>query len=181
MSGRNYGYQYETSPRKLNPEYDEFVRRMPRKDKAKKVTNKKVAKNTTNKRIDDRAYAKKEKKAKITIGIQTVIIFALLIGSLALGAQNDKAFSEIQKLKQNVATIQKENDQIEINIQNSLNINKVEQAAKELLGMQKLTNKQIVYINLPKKDYVEHKTEEVIIEEESNSIKSFFDKIFKKK
>ena len=98
MSGRNYGYQYETSPRKLNPEYDEFVRRMPRKDKAKKVTNKKVAKNTTNKRIDDRAYAKKEKKAKITIGIQTVIIFALLIGSLALGAQNDKAFSEIQKL-----------------------------------------------------------------------------------
>ena len=32
--------------------------------------------------------------------------------------------------------------------------------------MQKLSSKQTVYINLPKKDYVEQRTEEVIIEEE---------------
>lgn len=182
MSGRNYGYQYDTSPRKLSPEYDEFVRRMPRKDKAKNVSNKKANNKVTNKRIDEnKAKARSNAKAKIGIGLKVVFIFALLFASLLLGARNDEAFAEIQKLKQNVATIQKENDQIEINIQNSLNINKVEQAAKELLGMQKLTNKQIVYINLPKKDYVEHKTEEVIIEEETNSIKSFFDKLFKKK
>ena len=37
--------------------------------------------------------------------------------------------------------------------------------AKELLGMQRLTNKQTVYISIPKKDYVEHRAEEVIIEE----------------
>lgn len=42
--------------------------------------------------------------------------------------------------------------------------------------MQKISPKQIVYINLPKKDYVEPKTEEVIIEEE----KSFFDNLLEK-
>ena len=50
------------------------------------------------------------------------------------------------------------------------------QKAKELLGMQKLTNKQIVYISIPKKDYVEYKAEEIIMEEE----KSFFENILEK-
>ena len=46
-----------------------------------------------------------------------------------------------------------------------MNLNNIEQAAKSLLGMQKLSSKQTVYINLPKEDYVEQRTEEVIIEE----------------
>ena len=47
--------------------------------------------------------------------------------------------------------------------------------------MQKLSSKQTVYINLPKKDYVEQRTEEVIIEEEKNifeTIKSTIMNIF---
>ena len=57
-----------------------------------------------------------------------------------------------------------------------MNSNNLEQKAKELLGMQKLTNKQIVYISIPKKDYVEYKAEEIIMEEE----KSFFENILEK-
>jgi len=44
--------------------------------------------------------------------------------------------------------------------------------------MQKLTNKQTVYITLPKKDYVEPATEEVIKETEKNWFEKFIDKIF---
>ena len=44
----------------------------------------------------------------------------------------------------------------------------IEQMAKEMLGMQKLDNSQKVYINLPKKDYIESASEEVVIEENLN-------------
>ena len=77
----------------------------------------------------------------------------------------DLLMQNIQSLKTEMSKIQKENDQLEIGIQNSLNLNNIEQAAKEMLGMQKLTNKQIVYINLRKEDYVLPTTETVIIED----------------
>ena len=91
-------------------------------------------------------------------------------------SQISEAFSKIQTLKNQIATIEKENDQLEINIQNSVNLQTIEQAAKEKLGMQKLTSKQTVQINLPKKDYTEPRTEQVIIEQNQN----WFDKIIEK-
>ena len=51
-------------------------------------------------------------------------------------------------------------------------MNYIEQMAKEKLGMQKLTNKDTVYINLPKKDYTESVSEKVIKED-----KNWFEKI----
>ena len=50
--------------------------------------------------------------------------------------------------------------------------------AKEKLGMQKLTNKQTVYVSLPKKDYVESASEKVVIEKDKNWFEKFVDKIF---
>ena len=44
--------------------------------------------------------------------------------------------------------------------------------------MQKLTNKQTVYVTLPKKDYVEPATEDVVIKEETNWFQEFVNKIF---
>ena len=45
----------------------------------------------------------------------------------------------------------------------------IEKEAKERLGMEKLTNKQTVYVTLPKKDYIESASEKVVIEEEDES------------
>ena len=45
--------------------------------------------------------------------------------------------------------------------------------------MQKLTNKQTVYVNLPKEDYVESASEEVVVQEEENWFEQILDKIFK--
>ena len=85
----------------------------------------------------------------------------------------------VQNLKKELSSLEKENEQLKVNIENSVNLNNIEQAAKEKLGMQKLTNKQAVYVSLPKKDYIETSTEEVKIEEDQNWFEKILN-IFKK-
>ncbi len=69
-----------------------------------------------------------------------------------------------------MAAIQKENEQLKVSIENSLNMSNIEKVAKEELGMVKLTSKQTVYISLPKKDYVESASEKVVIEEQKKLV-----------
>lgn len=93
-----------------------------------------------------------------------IILFAISYRNSVI---NEK-FSEIKTLKANLAGIEKENEQLKVNIENNLNLKSIEQSAKEVLGMQKLNNSQKVYINLPKEDYVEPATEEIIKEDSLN-------------
>jgi len=68
---------------------------------------------------------------------------------LAIGYRNsliDERFNQVQELKKQLAVTQKENEQLEVNIQSMLNLQNIEQAAEELLGMQKLDNEQKIYI-----------------------------------
>lgn len=193
----NYGYQYDTSPRKLDTNYSKpKKKKVSSKNKSSTTTKTKTTKKSTQKVVPKTVTKKDNKqnenkkskkeikqeklrnfKIKFSIGCKTVLIFAAFFFILFREAQINELFSDIQKLKTSITTIQKENDQLEINIQNSINANNIEQAAKELLGMQKLTSKQTVYISLPKEDYVEHSTEEVIIGEEKTWFESFVDNI----
>lgn len=181
MVVKGYEYQYDTNPKKLKPEY---TKKEPTKKKTtqtkKQTTNKKepVKKKSTKKSKKEEQKAKKllTLKTKFSIFIKCALLFAIIFFILFRNAQINESFSKIQSLKTSITTIQKENDQIEINIQNSMNSNNLEQKAKDLLGMQKLTNKQIVYISIPKKDYVEYNAEEIIIEEEKGFFESIIDK-----
>ena len=168
MAGRSYGYQYETSPRKLKPEYE---KRPVKKKKTVKKVNEEVKK-----KVDNKKQIKQDFKSKVYLIIKCILMFVILFLIILKNSQMNEAFATIQDLKAKITTIQKENDQLEVSIQNSINLNNIEQAAKEKLGMQKRTNKQTRYINLSKKDYVETKVEEIILEEES----SFWDNIWKK-
>ena len=60
-----------------------------------------------------------------------------------------------ENLKKELASIQKENEQLKVNIEKQMSFNAIEQEAKEKLGMQKLDNNQKVYVNLNKSDYIE--------------------------
>ena len=151
-SYRNSGYQYETSPRKIAPEYS--PRKEQKANKTKKV-------NTNN---------KPKTKTKLKPHAKTILYvffgFALLF---ALSYQNsliNESFDKKEDLKQELATLEKENEQARVNIQNSLNLANVEKSAKDMLGMKKLDASQKVYVSLPKKDYVEPATEKVIIDTE---------------
>lgn len=157
-------YQYETSPRKLKPEYDY--------SKNKQNVSKKNIKKKTTKKVQP----KKSKRAETVILV--AVGFMILLAISYRNTLINEKFSEIKSLKTDLAEITKENEQLEVNIENSLNLNNLEKEAKERLGMQKLTNKQTLYISLPKKDYVEPATEEIIIKEESSWLEDVLSKIF---
>lgn len=155
----NNGYQYETSPRKLQPEYKPERREYPKKNNTKKVkvTQKQEAKPKT------KVKRKMNSQAKVVVYIG--MVFAILFAISYRNSLINEDFNKIKSLKSNLAAIQKENGQLQVNIENSLNLQNIEQSAKELLGMQKLNSTQSVYINLPKEDYVEPATEEIKKEE----------------
>ena len=76
-----------------------------------------------------------------------------------------------------MAALQKENEQLKVSIENSVNISNIEKVAKEELGMQKLSSKQTVYITLPKKDYVKKAAEKVVINDNQFWWRKLADKI----
>lgn len=180
MPGRQYSYQYETSPRKIKPDYSKPKRNAPQYNKPKtnqkpkvkpkaKQPEKNVVKNTNKKQEDLKAKNILIAKTKVSVFFKCALLFLIVFFMIFMNTRLSESISQIQKLKAQITEIQKENDQLEINIQNNINLNNIEQAAKELLGMQKLSSKQTFYISLPKKDYVEPRTEKVIIEEEKPS------------
>lgn len=149
------GYQYETSPRKIEPEYE--IRKNPYQ---KKKTSTQKAKKTNNKK-----YTQKQLKPKVKLALYIAIAFAILFAISYRNSLITESFNKKEELKASLSAIEKENEQLKINIEKSLNLNNVEQSAKEMLGMQKLNNSQKVYISLPKQDYIESGAQEVLIEE----------------
>ncbi len=158
---RTNGYQYETSPRKLAPDI-----RPQKNPYAKK-------KSSTLKKKKEKVQPKRKLKSHVKTVIYILGIFAVLLGISYRNSLINESFNRKTNLQNKLAVIQKENEQLQVNIENSLNLANIEKMAKEKLGMQKLDNSQRVYVNLPKKDYVEPASEEVIIEEE----KSWFETI----
>lgn len=158
-------YQYETSPRKIEPN----ERREKRKE------NIKLVKDLPRQEIKiSKEQKMKHRKATLLV----LAIFAVLFTISYRNTKINEKFNEMQTLKAEVSSLQKENEQLQVTIENSLNLSNIEKQAKEKLGMQKLTNKQTVYVNLPKKDYIETATEKVEINENKNWFEKFVDKIF---
>lgn len=152
-------YQYDTNPRK-------YVEPYTRK---KAAVDKQQSKKTN---LKKKTAPKKNTKVKTIFYL--AICFAILFAIGYRNTQIDESFVKLQGMKTELASLEKENQQLKVNIENSLNLSNVEDTAREKLGMQKLDNKQKVYINLPKRDYVEPATEKVVIKEES-----WFDEIIK--
>ena len=166
-------YEYGTSPRKLEPEYK-------REKKQSQNRNNRKLKVVEPVKRQEIKVSKQEKKKRLKLISIIAVMFIVLLTISYRNSQINESFNEIQNLKKDLAALEKENEQLKVNIENSLNLNNIEQAAKEKLGMQKLNNKQTVYVTLPKKDYVESATEEVIIEEETNWFQKFVNKLFNK-
>jgi len=162
---RNF-YQYETSPRKLEPEY------RPNKPNKKKQSQKlnndknKTQLKKTNLQIK-KEKALENKKAKAKLIIYMLIIFAAFFVITYRNSQIDESFMKVKSMQAELALLQKENEQLKVSIENSFNLSTIEQQAKELLGMQKLEDSQKEYISLPKKDFVEPVSEKIIIEEDN--------------
>ena len=152
----NYRYsrnQYETSPRKLEPEYE------PLNDPYIKKKNSTLSKNKA------KVSTKLQLKSRVKVVSYVILIFASLLVISYRNSLINESFNENESLKSNLAAIQKENEQLRVNLENSLNLSNIEKLAEEKLGMQKLDNSQKVYVSLDKKDYVESAVEEVVLDD----------------
>lgn len=130
-------YEYETSPRKLEPDYQTNIRK-------KKKT---VVKRKTN--------TKAQTRNNIKTIFEVVLGFAILLLISYRYSVVNASFNEKENLKSQLAELKKQNEQLQVSIEQQMNINKIEQEAKEKLGMQKLDNSQKVYVSLDKEDYIE--------------------------
>ena len=141
----NY-YEYETSPRK-----EETEEPLPRRTRKKE--------NAIHNKEDIRKKIRKaqaiEKKRNVKHILEIGVVFVLLLTISYRYALINSRFTQKENLKSSLAELQKQNAQLKVSIEQGMNINNIEQAAKEKLGMQKLDNNQKVYITLQKKDYVE--------------------------
>ena len=161
-------YQYGTSPRKIEPNY------RPRK---KTIQKEKVIKaNEEQQRLNNLKAEKRRHHKNIAI---IVGVFLILLAISYRNSLITERFNEIQDKKSQLAAIEKTNGQLEVSIESSLNLGNVEKEAKKSLGMNKLSDKQKVYVTLPKKDYIESTTESIKIQDESNWLQSLINKIFK--
>lgn len=165
-------YQYETSPRKIQPEYN------PRKKTTKSQNNKKGKIRKEQER--QRQIALKQEKRKHHKNIAIIVsIFLILLTISYRNSLITERFNEIQDKKQQLAATEKTNGQTKVSIESSLNLKNLEKSAQKKLGMQKLDNTQKVYITLPTKDYTESATKEVKEESNSNWLSNLIENLFK--
>lgn len=154
-------YEYETSPRKLEPEYAPEEKNKPKKKK-KKISQEEQ---------EQKRIALKQAKRKHHKNIAFILSIFLIL--LAISYRNSlitEKFNEIQDKEEELAAIEKTNGQLEVSIEGSLNLSNIEETAEEELDMQKLQNDQKVYVTLPTQDYTEASTDEITEEEDSGLI-----------
>jgi len=154
-------YQYETSPRKLQPEYIPIKKKYPKKSTVSKKT------------IDAQKQVKVAQSKNVKIMLCLGIIFAILFAVSYRNALVAQRYNELKNLKVQLSKIEKENEQLEVNIESKTNLSAIEKVAREELGMKKLNDSQAIYVSLDKKDYIESAAESVKLEEELN----WFEKI----
>ena len=167
-------YQYETSPRKIEPEYTPRTKRKldnqkNEKEQIKELEEKKQKKNAL--KLEKRKH---HKNIAVIVGIFLMLLTISYRNSLIT-----EKFNEIQNKKSQLAAVEKTNGQAEVSIESSLNLKNIEKSAKKKLGMQKLENDQKVYVTLPKKDYTESALPEVEVEENTNWFQNLLSKLFK--
>lgn len=167
MANRGYGYQYETSPRKLEPEYQKA------KVKKKKVAQKNVKKTTKKKNIKT-AKPKEKKKFKLSFEAKffanSMLVFSVIFAIIACQALVEQRYKEKESLKQ------KYNDLLSKYHMTGDENDDVRRFASEY-GMQ---TKSATLIDLGTADYIESSTAQVKIEEKNifEEIREWFNEMF---
>lgn len=146
-------YYEETVENLANQEFN--LTRIPLRQKMDDRNSREIYSNISNKKSNIKTEKKSEfAKYRKLLGLIFLLTFIFGILNYRTALINTK-LTEKEKAKSKLEEIQKENVQLQVNIEQSLNISNVEKIAKEKLGMQKLDNSQRTYINISKKDFVE--------------------------
>ncbi len=167
-----YDYEYGTSPRKLEPEI-----KAPKKTQKKVANSKKPNKAKTTKSKKDQAKLKETRLARTNFAIVMLVFLGSILILMYRNVKITESYSKVQSLSKEVSSLQKENGQIAVQIQNNLNLSNIEQTAISTLGMQKLSSRQTIYVNLDTKNYTEITRKSIIEESKPNLFQIIINKI----
>lgn len=159
---RSY-YQYETSPRKYEPEYTTRTT-TKRKTETKKISKQEIERRKLEKQ---RAKRAEERKRKTKLVIAVLTIFGMLLAVSYREISIMEIFNQKKAMEEQLAVIEKENGQVEKSIkevESTLDWNKIKQIATEQLGME---IKASTAVDLEKTDNVE--TENTYIKPDNTS------------
>ncbi len=145
MANRGYGYQYETSPRKLEPDYRTQQRK---KTQVKSTPNKqKKAK----KGVQNKTKQKFKMSFEMKFFINSMLFFSMIFAIIACQAFVEQRYKEKEGLKQQYNEMLANS-----NMPNDLN-NDIRMVASDY-GMQ---TKSATLINLETSDYIESSVTDV--------------------
>ena len=164
-------YQYETSTRKLEPEYVQ-VRKKTQKQNTKS-TQKQTVKTKYQIQKEKKKVERKNHAKQIAL---VLVIFGMLLAVSYREIHIMEMFNNKKEMENQLALIQKENGQVEKDIkaeESKLDWNVIRQKASEELGMQE-ANK--ITVDLNKTDNVE-KDEKLIKEDNTSFIEKIIEKL----
>lgn len=156
-------YQYETSPRKYEPEYT--TKRAKTKTQVKKTSKKEIERKKLEK---EKAKKAEERNKRIKQVILVITIFGMLLAISYREISIMEMFNQKKDLENKLALIEKENGQVKKSIkevESTLEWNEIKKKATEQLGMEA---KAGIPVDLDKTDNVE--TETKFIKEEKRNI-----------
>lgn len=163
-------YQYETSPRKYEPEYTRRVTTTKTKtSQTKKVAPKGNAKKVAKRKSENLKTKKaEEKKNKFMQVVLVIAVFGMLLAVSYREISIMEMFNHKKDMESQLAVVEKENGQVQKSIkeeESKLDWNEIKRRATDELGMQ---TKVGTPVNLEKADNVETYTK--MIKEEKTSV-----------
>ncbi len=167
MASKNYGYQYETSPRKIEPEYKTKTTNKKKTNNGKKNNKKVVQKKKNN--IKNRKKFKMSFEFKFCIN--SLLIFSLLFSVIALQASVEQKYKEKEGLKQKYSEL----------LASKNLLGNSEEDVRIMASQYGMQTKSATLVDLGTSDYIESSVDKVEIDNNSNvldAIVNFFKNIF---
>lgn len=159
MANRGYGYQYETSPRKLEPDYERT--KVKKKKPVQKKTNPQKKKQN-NKNVKAKQKKKFEMSLETKFFLNSMMFFAVIFAMIACQALVEQRYKEKETLKK---------EYNELLTKSNLS-NAISDDTRILASEYGMQTKSATLINLETTDYIESSADRVEMEEEG-----FFDRI----
>ena len=103
--------------------------------------------------VPKKKAAEKSKVAVRLISLYLVMMFVLASGMVYSKVLIMQAKTDVENLQEQVATITEQNNAKKIQIEQSIDLKKIEEIAISQYGMQRPDNNQIVYVKVVQDDY----------------------------
>jgi hypothetical protein len=157
----NYVYNNSSEALELYPDYEEYTKRRRKTVKKPKTLER---------------SAERMPLSMIKVFVCVGVAFGMMVGFLNVNAANGAKSREILELREELEAINENNSYLETELNETIDLKKVEQIATTKLGMSKPQSYQIKYIDVPKESYtVQYETEtkkkETIVDVISNFFK----------